>query len=266
MTLGRLGRRSRFPDEKLSLPSSASTRALSPWVCQPPAPHHRVSLGPRRKVWGQRTRMVLGSVPFACLSSQPPRSVPGDPRRAAASGVWQEPGTWWCEGSLTRGGHRGGPHHCHSVSWGLPRPLPHGMLINQAANRRLGGTAPLRRPQDTAGSSAAPGRHGAAGASADLGGGEPGLLPAPRLQQAPVSARQPSSCSLSSLLLLHPHPHPSPLTPRPQLPVLDPEPVDRGCHPRGVFRAGGGRAVPGSTTFICSSFWRLRDGDCDPAV
>lgn len=155
--------------------------------------------------------MVQGSVPFACRSSQPRavcRATPDVRGRNLGRGGVRAPGP------EEDGGHRGGPYPCPSVPWGLPRPLTHGMLINQAANRWLGGTAPLRRPQDTAGSSAPGGRHGAAGESADLGGGEPGLLPAPSLQQAPVSAGQPLSRSRSSPLLLHP-----PLTPHPSSPA-----------------------------------------------
>lgn len=65
-----------------------------------------------------------------------------------------------------------------------------------------------------------PGYHGASGEGEDLGGGEPGLLPAPGLQQAPVSpthaalllSSAPTSLPPSAPLTPHP---PAPLTPHP---------------------------------------------------
>uniref|UniRef100_A0A4X1SPG1 3-hydroxyanthranilate 3,4-dioxygenase n=1 Tax=Sus scrofa TaxID=9823 RepID=A0A4X1SPG1_PIG len=68
----------------------------------------------------------------------------------------------------------------------LPRPLTPGTLINQAANRRLRGAAPLQLRGGHSSRAGLPGSHGAPGESEGLGGGEPGLLPAPGLQQAPA--------------------------------------------------------------------------------
>lgn len=81
----------------------------------------------------------------------------------------------------------------------LPRPLTLRMLINQAANRWLGRGAPLRQSGGHGSGVRLPGDHGAPSESEGVGGGEPGLLPAPGLQQAPVSpSTPPPSCPLFS--------------------------------------------------------------------
>ena len=137
-----------------------------------------VSLGPRRKVWGQGTRNVLDPVTYAWIGRPTPARVGGAPRLC-------------CEAGPGGAERAGAPDQSRRVAiarhrW-LPRPLTLGMLINQAANRRSGRGAPLRRRGGHGSGARLLGGHGETRESEGLGGGEPGLLPAPGLQPAPVS-------------------------------------------------------------------------------
>lgn len=90
------------------------------------------------------------------------------------------------------------------------------------------------------------GNHGTSRASEELGGGEPSLIPAPRLQQAPVSPRH-APLLLSSVFTFSS----SICTPQPSAPSsLTQKRAERGLW--SSWRLQGG--CSGSTTFICSSF------------
>lgn len=94
----------------------------------------------------------------------------------------------WARRRGARGGSRPKSERGHRASWVVAPPFdPRDADYNQAANRRSGRGAPLRR-RGTHGSGARLlGDHGEPRESEGLGAGEPRLLPAPGLQPAPVS-------------------------------------------------------------------------------
>lgn len=174
------------------------------------------------------------------------RGSPGR-RGGAARGRDQSP----------RGATRGPlPRHCAVARRGggrVSRPLTPGTPRNNAANGPLGGAEPLLHPRGARGSRL--GCHGASRKGEDLGRGEPGLLPAPGLQQAPVSPRDapvllPSTLTFPSSVCT---PHPSPSSAQ----FLDPE----VCHPLVPSGEGEGKLFrvppPSSVPLSGDSAWEI---------
>lgn len=197
----------------------------------PPTPHCSVSLEFPWGPGGKSGDKGPGRFSILCLTPvsdpQALRGCVGRPR--VCGGTERVPGGKWGRGGAERlrpkadRDHHVGPQP--GTPW-CPGGLNTRMLITEAANRLLDGAVLLlRRPQDIA-QSTAPGSqssHEASCESEDLGGREPGLLPSPCLQQAPVSTRHAPLLTSSSSSICTPHPSTS------SSDFLDPEACRRGA-------------------------------------